>query len=201
MGLLASLADAVAGVRCVGCGAPGNVLCLACGGVPIALDLKVDPLDGGVARWDYSGAPRALVLGLKLRGARGHATALGDGMVWAARRAGLRADCCCWVPGRPKDIRVRGFDHAEVLARCVASSLGLPALSLLSRSGDRPDQTSLSRVERRQASMGAFQARPVAGHVLLVDDLVTTGATAAACARALQGGGATSVELLVACRA
>lgn len=154
-----------------------------------------------VAAWDYGGPARALVLALKLRGTRVAAGPLAAGMALAARRAGLVAEVVTWVPGRRADRARRGFDHGEELARAVAGHLGLPARGLLRRTGRRPDQTALSRRDRKSNLVGAFVAPRVSRAVLLVDDLVTTGATAAECASALEAGGAPVVELLVACRA
>lgn len=98
-------------------------------------------------------------------------------------------------------MRVRGFDHAEVIARRVASRLGLPLVGLLQRTATRPDQTTLSGLERRNNLIGAFRAGPCPRAVVLVDDLVTTGATASACAQALRSAGAVWVEAVAPCRA
>jgi len=140
-------------------------------------------------------------LGLKLRGRRGYGAVLAEGMARVVQREGLGGSLVTWVPGQRQDVLDRGFDHAAVLARGVAARLGLPRRSLLVRTGFREDQAALGRSERFSNLEGAFRARPVSGAVVLVDDLVTTGATAGACARALLGAGATSVEVLAACRA
>jgi ComF family protein len=122
-------------------------------------------------------------------------------MVAEARRVGLTGDVVTWVPGRRRDSRRRGFDHAELLARGVARRLGLRATALLRATGARPDQTALSARDRRINLRGAFVARPCSRRVVLVDDLVTTGATASSCAAALRRAGAPAVDVLVACRA
>ena len=140
-------------------------------------------------------------MGLKLQGRRRCGGVLAEGMARVVQREGLDGSLVTWVPGRRRDILDRGFDHAAVLARGVASRLGLPRRSLLVRTGFREDQAALGRAERFSNLEGAFQARPVSEAVVLVDDLVTTGATAGACTRALLGAGATSVEVLTACRA
>jgi competence protein ComFC len=159
------------------------------------------PAERVIAVWDYAGAPRSLVLDLKLRGLRESAAPLIDGLWICAGRSGILADAVTWVPGGRKGVRLRGFDHAEILARGVASRLGLPAVRLLAGRSGRRDQAGLGAAERRNNLRDAFVARPCTGRWLLVDDVITTGATAGACARAVRAAGAAGVEVLVACRA
>ena len=154
-----------------------------------------------IAGWSYEAGARSLVLALKLRGTRACAAPLVARLTDCVHRGGLGAGMLTWVPGRRKDISRRGFDHAEVLAREAAGAIGLPARPLLVRTGDRPDQTDLGAVGRRANLIGAFTARGAPARVALVDDLITTGATAEACAAALRGAGAREIELLVACSA
>ena len=143
-----------------------------------------------------------MILALKLRGIRTAAGPLVLAMATECRRAGVSATAVTWVPARSADRRRRGFDHAEVLARGVASALGLPAVHALSRRGVQADQAGLDRPARAANVGGAFVAsRRLDGPVLLVDDLVTTGATAAACAVALRAAGASAVALAAGCRA
>ena len=193
------------GVRCTGCGRPGIAWCPPCAhrlpcpapAVPVPGTARV------LAAWPYEGAPRALILDLKVRGVRPAAAPLVDAMARAAARAGLAATVVGWVPGRRGDVRRRGFDHAAVLAHGVARRLGLPARPVLARVSGALDQAGLGASARRANARGAFAARiDLAGaSVVVVDDLVTTGATLAACARALADAGAERVEGLVACRA
>jgi predicted amidophosphoribosyltransferase len=161
---------------------------------------SVPAVDRVVAAWEYDGPARDLVLALKLRAQAPAAGPLADAMAAASLRCGLRGRVLTWVPARPGDVRRRGYDHARVLAREVGWRLGLPARPLLYRIGDRPDQTALGAAARRRNLRGAFAARVCSGPVVLVDDLVTTGATATACALALRASGATAVEVLAACR-
>lgn len=116
-------------------------------------------------------------------------------------RLGLLGDAITWVPGRPAGIRERGFDHAEMLARGIGARLGFPVFPTLKPVSDRPDQTGLRATERRRNLAGAFRARACRGSVIVVDDLITTGATASAAAAALLDAGANQVEVLAACRA
>ncbi|MDQ3785272.1 MAG: hypothetical protein M3360_10450 [Actinomycetota bacterium] len=155
-----------------------------------------------LAPWDYAGAARSLVLALKLRGRRTAASPMADAMFEEALVRGLESSVVTWVPGRKADTRVRGYDHAEVLAAEVGARLGLPLRGLLRRKGPRrADQAALGKRARRANLEGAFVARKCAAGVVIVDDLVTTGATAGACSEALRSAGALTVEVLAACRA
>ncbi|MFN2524918.1 MAG: hypothetical protein ABR505_01425 [Actinomycetota bacterium] len=144
---------------------------------------------------------RRLVLDLKVRGLQSAAEPLVAATHAFALARGLHGGVVTWVPGRRRDIRRRGFDHAEVLARGLARRLGLPAWPYLMRRAETPDQTSLGAADRRRSAAQAFSARRCAGAVVVVDDLVTTGATASACAAALRSAGARRIELVAACRA
>ena len=160
-----------------------------------------DGVDRLLARWAYAGIPRALVLDLKLRAARSAAVPLAHGLAGLVQAMGCRAATLTWVPGRTHDTRVRGFDHAELIARGLADLLGLPLQPLLGRRTATADQAGLSRSARHSNLIGAFRSGPTAGWVGLVDDVVTSGATAHACAVALKEAGCQGVEVLAACRA
>jgi predicted amidophosphoribosyltransferase len=107
-----------------------------------------------------------------------------------------------WVPLARRREAERGYDQAQALARALARRLGRPCVPLLRRTLATPPQAKRSAAARRAALAGAF--RPIAaapGSVLLVDDVLTTGATAAACADALHDAGTDSVVLVTATRA
>jgi ComF family protein len=94
------------------------------------------------------------------------------------------------VPLPAARLRERGYNQAELLARSLGRLLGWPVGAALSRDDARRRQVRLGRNERRENVKGAFHARPGSTDgppVLLVDDVLTTGATAAACALALRG--------------
>ena len=98
----------------------------------------------------------------------------------------------------------RGFNQAELLAAQVARRRGIPALRALRRLRFTRAQTGLTNAGRRKNVAGAFRARgraPLEGlRILLVDDVMTTGATGSACATALKRAGAKSVTLLTVAR-
>lgn len=189
--------------RCVVCHRREDWLCTSCWrrARPPREPIAIKGVTSALAAWAYEGGPRSLVLALKLRGLKAAAAPLVQAMVASAREGAIDADLITWVPARSKDRASRGFDHAEVIARGVAAGLGLPAASLLARRGHQVDQVGLDRNQRLANLASAFGAvRGVRGGILLIDDLVTTGATARACADALTGAGAGRVDLLVACR-
>ena len=188
--------------RCFGCrrtGAWACSTCLASLRSPLATE-RIPCVDQVLAAWAYDGVARDLILALKLRGKRPAAEPLATAMTRAIQNEGSGVTAITWVPGRAAEMRRRGFDHAEVIARAVGASLGLPVIGMLDRTGHRPDQTALSGSARRRNLKGAFTASKVAGQVMVIDDLVTTGATAEACARALRSRGATYVAVAAPCR-
>ena len=118
----------------------------------------------------------------------------------------LHADMIVPVPLHRARERERGFNQADLLARPLAKMLKLPRQPvLLMRTRPRPDKRVLSLQERWESVRGAFATRPGSKvdnqRVLLVDDVLTTGATLDACARALREAGAKSVVGLTVARA
>lgn len=109
------------------------------------------------------------------------------------------------VPLHPRRSRQRGFNQSALLAERVASRLGLPVLSeTLRRVRDTPPQVGLSAADRATNVRGAFgpgQIDPARGkNVLLLDDMMTTGATVSECARVLKGDGVSQVYVLTLAR-
>jgi predicted amidophosphoribosyltransferase len=188
---------------CVGCGVQRAILCPACLR-RLERPVRDTPVPGArqvLAPWDYAGAARSIVLALKLRGRRSAALPMADAMCREALACGLESSAITWIPGHSADKRVRGFDHAEVLAGAVGARLGLPVVRLLRRTGrGQADQSALSRKDRWANLEGAFVGVECPAKVLIVDDLVTTGATAGAGSAALRSAGAHTVEILVTCR-
>ncbi len=151
------------------------------------------------AAFSFEGPARAAIHRLKFAGWRPVAEALGAAM---AEAWDLEADVLTWVPLSRRRRAARGFDQAQALGRVVARRVELPIVGLLRRSRDAGTQARRGGRERRLAMHGAFEARAeVPERVLLVDDVLTTGATAGACAEALLAAGARRVLLLTAARA
>jgi ComF family protein len=179
---------------CVRCGVPAEEELASCRHCP------PPELASARAPFLYSGSVRRALLRLKFDGWRAVAEALGRPM--AAVNA-FEADAITWVPLSPARRAARGYDQAGALARVVARELGVACRSMLLRTIDTPPQTRRTGDERRRAMRGAFQAvgRAPPGRVLVIDDVLTTGATAAECARVLAGAGAAEIGVLTAARA
>lgn len=157
-------------------------------------------LDGAAYAYYYHGPAGGMVRNLKYSGVQ----VLTEGMARDLARAimGLQIEHAVLltsVPMHPKRKRRRGLNHAEVLGRAVAERLELEYTEILMRSRNAPQQARLSHEERRKNLEGGFAVRPecldlVRGaEILLIDDVFTTGATAAACADALKHAGADKV--------
>lgn len=187
-------------VRCAACEAVGPSPCAAC----IASMRRAPPLPppDGVDRCAslllYVDAARELVARVKYRNARASVAWLATGM--AALVDPTTVDVVTWVPTTPARRRQRGFDHGRLLAKAVARRLGLPCRSLLRRLPG-PPQTGRDLAERRRGPRVETRAnRATANRVLLVDDVVTSGATLTAAARALRNGGVVTVHAVTAAR-
>jgi predicted amidophosphoribosyltransferase len=113
------------------------------------------------------------------------------------------ADAVTWVPLARRRLAERGFDQARALAVAVASELGLPIVRTSRRVVRTAPQALRPADERRAAMLGAFEPVRAAAprRLILVDDVLTTGATAAACAGALATAGARQIVLVTAARA
>jgi ComF family protein len=206
---------------CIGCSRRGVALCGACrlelpylpGQVCVRCAAyrparggcrgcrRLSPAVGWVrAPFAYAGAARSAVLTLKFRSGRYLAPLMGE--LLCSGLSGMQFDAIVPVPLSPNRLRQRGFNQAELLAARVADSLEAPlepgALSRI----ERPSQRSLGAAGRLSNLAGAFACgRDLHGRrVLLVDDVVTTGATVSACADTLAHAGAGRVCVLAFAR-
>jgi competence protein ComFC len=121
------------------------------------------------------------------------------------RLRGRRFDLIVPVPLHPTRERERGFNQAALIAELLATSAAIPERPVLERIRYTTTQTAYDRAERMENLHGAFRLRKnqdVRGlHVLLIDDVLTTGSTLSECARVLRKAGAVSVHAATAARA
>lgn len=191
-------------LRCEGCALAvpaGQPRCGAC--------LLAPPLQSrSLAALDYAFPWDGLVQRFKYREAPELAAPLTGRLLEAVQHAGSRgAELLVPVPVSGAKLRERGYNQAWELARRLGPLLGVPAEArLLQRLIDGPAQQGGSRAQRRRQVRDAFAVAPAAAarlagrHVALVDDVMTTGATAEAATAALLRGGAASVQVWVLAR-
>lgn len=206
MMVLDALFDLVFPPKCVLCGgilgSGERDLCGACGETlkNSPVQRKVSGLDGAVAVWYYEGSVRESLLRYKFSGKRNYARSYGRLLSKAVSRCLPRPDVITWVPVSKKRKRRRGYDQAELLARALGRELGIPVKPMLQKVRDNPAQSGLTDSRARKENVKNVY-RPIPGgletgqRLLLVDDILTTGATASECARTLRGGGAGQVML------
>jgi ComF family protein len=156
----------------------------------------------------YGDLVREAIHAFKFGGRRGLATPLGDLLAGLGLSAlpGAAPDALVPVPLHPRRARERGYDQALLLARRLERAWGVPVVAdALLRAVPTQPQTDLDAAERRRNVRDAFAVRRpelIAGrHVVLVDDVLTTGATAGECARSLYRAGAAAVGVLTVARA
>lgn len=205
----AALADLVLPRTCAGCGVPGAALCRRCAALlarPRLATPRRVPWDfpPTVAAGAYLGPVRPAVIAFKERGraelARPLGTALALAVAAVSRGVPERRGPVVLVPvpSSRAALRIRGRDHVRELTREAVTELraaGMPAAEarLLRRRGRVQDSTALSAVQRRANLAGTFlldprRPRPAPGAlVVLVDDVVTTGATLAEASGVLTG--------------
>ena len=153
----------------------------------------------------YEGVLRELVHLYKYSRIRTLARPL-SGLLAAALPPGERFDALVPVPLHWRRQWQRGFNQSELLAREIRRRTGIPMILALKRVRSTPAQASLARSSRRGNVATAFQCRRIVWslhgkRVLLIDDVMTTGSTAASCALALKRAGVARVAILTVARA
>ncbi|MBC7373551.1 MAG: ComF family protein [Frankiales bacterium] len=195
--MLADLLDLVLPRDCAGCDTPGRTLCRPCrtGLIRAPFTHLPTPAPAGlppiVAAAVYAGTVRTLLLAHKERGRTTLAGPLGA--LLAAAVAGHGPGVVLVpVPSSPAAVRARGHDHARRLAAVAGRRARLPVAALLVGVRAVADQSGLDAQGRADNLAGALAARrtPSGLAVVIVDDVVTTGATLAEAARALRAAGA-----------
>lgn len=159
---------------------------------------KVSHIADLTAVWMYEGNVRRSIQRYKFNGARHYGEAYGRLLAMRIQRDLPEADMITWVPISGRRLRKRGYDQVQLLARAVGPELGIPVEPLLEKIRDNRANSGLKTpAERRANVLGVYKAvgqEHFRGkRVMLLDDIVTTGATASECARVLLSAGAEEV--------
>ena len=156
-------------------------------------------LDGWAAVWYYEDNARESILRYKFRGARAYAKCYGRMLAMKLTQEYPDGfDILTWIPISPQRLRERGFDQVELLAEAVGEELGIQPQRLLKKIRNNPPQSGISgEAERRANVLGAYRVidpEAVRGmRILVLDDVITTGATVSEAARMLLTAGAKQV--------
>jgi predicted amidophosphoribosyltransferase len=221
VGVGADLLDLLLPERCVACRLEGGLLCGECRAGLLRLGGTLCARCGAPTAWPvercgecagrrlpfasaraavaYERAARALVGAWKERGLGRISRLAADLVAEVVPPPSARA--LTWIPADADRSRWRGVNPAEALARELAARWELPAVSLVKRTRSVSRQRGLRRSERRTNVQDAFVATPAPAVVALVDDVYTTGATAAAASAALKRSGANAVHVVTFARA
>ena len=218
MSLLDQLLAILAPHTCVGCGRENTLLCSTCAGqlvLPVdrcyrchKLTVQADTclacrqhshLRSVQSAYRYQGAAKELVWKLKSAGAQAAAKQMANQILRHCPPLPAAA-IIVPVPTATSRVRRRGYDQAELLARQLAAATGLRYMSCLVRTG-QAEQVGAGREQRLSQLTAAFRAGQLPAiqgqHLILIDDVVTTGATLEAAAKTLQAAGADRVDALV----
>lgn len=217
MSIIEDLVNLIAPHHCVNCGAEGSLLCSDCmhglNVVPsrcyrcqrwtddyqVCMTCKrYTSIHSLWAVTAYEGAAKELIHRLKF--ARAKAAAKTVALALSQQYRSAEEVTITYIPTAPTRVRERGYDQAALIAQAYARIAKQPTASLLARLGNNR-QVGQRRAVRKQQMQGAFwvpQPQRVANkHILLVDDVLTTGATCEAAARALKQAGAKRVSAIV----
>ncbi len=198
--------------RCAFCGKlvkSGEGMCRDCGGkLPYTGAVNAVQYFPGVSRCVsplyYEGAVREALLRYKFGGAASYSRVFGKIMAKCIDEMQFSCDIITWVPLSGARLRKRGYNQAQLLAECTAEALSLPCVPMLVKLRNNPAQSGIDDYKQRHRNVaGVYAVReplPAGKHILLVDDIVTTGATLSEAASVLGKAGAAEVTALTAAR-
>jgi ComF family protein len=147
-----------------------------------------------LSAYRYDGAAVKLVRRYKYGGDKWLGAFMADAIIESVDLSAV--DIVCHVPLHDKRRKSRGFDQAEELAKRISQITGKPHIPALRRIRHTKTQTKLSAAQRQENMRGAFACTGrINGRVLLIDDVLTTGATTAECAAVLTAAGAEAVRV------
>lgn len=211
--LLSSIVDAIYPPKCIVCDAILNgemgYICTDCNSRInwlesdfFSVSLKKQAFDLARSLAAYDGAWQEVVHGFKYNNRTDFACVLGEML---SRQVDYEYDLITAVPLHPKRLRERGYNQSALLAKVVAKETGFKCnLSVFKRAKYSAPQVGLAKEERMENIKGAFEfcgGGKINADILLIDDVMTTGATVNECAKVLKRAGAGRVDVMTIARA
>lgn len=157
-------------------------------------------VDGCCVLWYYQDAVRESLHRFKFYNRPDYADVYGPVLAMKIQQRFPDAQVLTWVPVSWERLKERGYDQSELLAKAAAKELGIPAVRLLEKYRHNPAQSGIGDARLRADNvLDAYRVcgDPQEKRIVLIDDILTTGATAGECARMLHDAGAKKVYLAV----
>lgn len=151
-----------------------------------------------IAVWYYEDKVRESILRYKFGNRQSYGSAYARLLAMKIRQSGVPFDLMTWVPISRRRRFKRGYDQVELLARGMERELEVPAVRAIDKVRHNAPQSTMQTPEQRKANvLGAYRARKNVDmqgkRILLLDDVITTGATLSECAKTLRMAGAREV--------
>ena len=169
--------------------------------------LKISFVAGWTALWYYKDDPRRSLIRYKFRDKRSYYLSYGRVLAMHLQQKGFeKYEVLSYIPVAPLRKFIRSYDQVELIAQAVAKELDKPLVPTLRKIRNTPPQSGFKDPSQRRANvLGAYKIEDpelVRGkQILLLDDVITTGATASECARMLLMAGARRVDVLAFAKA
>lgn len=178
--------------------------CLRCGRHKIGVGDYCDECAEQALHFDearsavnYDGPAKSLIHKLKYGNAEYLANTLSQYLLDVLLLSDWQADCITYVPIHKSRLRKRGYNQAKLLAEALSERIDVPCIGLLEKTVKTSNQARLNREERLKNLKDSFSAcQKPPDHVILIDDVMTTGSTADECSRVLKRAGAKVVYVL-----
>ena len=186
--------------RCKGCGGKNESIMAVCSG---CMEFPRRPYEDAVSVMEYSGAGRTLIRQMKFRNRPELARPLARLAVEKLLESGMAFDVIVPIPLHWSRLLYRSYNQTELIASLISSAKGMPLIHVLKKIKATPHQSRLKKSKRQKFLKNTFAVRDgsFAGKkVLLLDDVLTTGATLSTAAKVLLKNGAASVKVLCCAR-
>jgi ComF family protein len=165
---------------------------------PLSNHKKIPFSCGWIAVWQYEDTVRSSLLRFKFGRKRHYASTYGKELASKLQSIGKNFDIITWVPISTRRKLKRGYDQGQLLSLALETHTGIPVLQCLKKRKHNPPQSTLHGEAQRKANvLGVYkainQSEFVGKRILLLDDIITTGATISECAKTLMLAGAQEV--------